>query len=206
MAQSAPGKPGVAYHLKAEIRRQPKKAIILSVLVVVLIALSAWEVLRRGSPARATAAVVTPNAGPGDGTGSSVRSGAGSAERDANDTARAQADGAGDSERLAVDRDLFTPDPTYFPARRKPRPATVIKPIDDSIAVKEAQDRAVRAQAQALSLQSTIVGDVDVPTAIINGEVLRVGDLINGFRVVDIAARTCTVEKANLRITLEMTN
>jgi len=82
----------------------------------------------------------------------------------------------------------------------------VIKPIDDSIAVKEAQDRAVRAQAQALSLQSTIVGDVDVPTAIINGEVLRVGDLINGFRVVDIAARTCTVEKANLRITLEMTN
>jgi hypothetical protein len=198
MAQSAPGKPGVAYHLKAEIRRQPKKAIILSVLVVVLIALSAWEVLRRGSPARATAAVVTPGAGPGDGTGSS--------ERDANDTAGARANGGGSPEKLAVDRDLFTPDPTYFPARRKPRPATVIKPIDDSIAMKEAQERAVRAQAQALALQSTIVGDVDVPTAIINGEVLRVGDLINGFRVVDIAARTCTVEKANLRITLEMTN
>jgi hypothetical protein len=203
MARTGPGKPGFGYQLKAAVRREPKKTIALGVLITVLIVISGWELMRRSGPARATAAVVRPTADLADGTASPAGApGTGTPQRDAGNTA---ADAAGSGGKLAVDRDLFTPDPTYFAPRRKSKPAAV-KRVDDSIAIREAQEQAVRAQARALTLQSTIVGGVNVPTAIINGEVLRVGDAINGFRVVEIASRSCTVEKTNLRITLEMTN
>jgi len=203
MARTGPGKPGFGYRLKAALRREPKKAVALGVLVSVLIAISGWELMRRSGPARATAAVVGPTADLADGNAWPAGTpGAGTARRDADNTAATAASG---DRKLTIDRDLFTPDPTYFSTPRKGKPAAV-KRADDSVAIREAQERAVRAQARALTLQSTIVGGADVPTAIINGEVLRVGDAINGFRLVEIASRTCTVEKTNLRITLEMTN
>ena len=103
---------------------------------------------------------------------------------------------------LVVDRDMFTPDPVYFPPKQKPRPVAVATPVDEEAARREAERKAVQAQARALTLQSTMVGSA----AIINGQVLRVGDWINGFQVVEIAVRSCTVEKSSMRVTLEMAN
>lgn len=202
MVRTGTRRPGIWCRMKAGVRDEPKKTIILGLLFLVLAAVVVREVLREGGPAKATAAIAAAGGNSMGGTASpAVMPAPGATGLDANDAAGSGANG----EALAVDRDLFTPDPTYFPPHRKASPATVVSRVDDSVAMKEAQERAVRAQAQALTLQSTIVG-VEAPTAIVNGEVLRVGDMINGFCVVAVAARTCTVEKANLRITLEMTN
>ena len=62
--------------------------------------------------------------------------------------------------------------------------------------------RAVRAQADGLSLQSTMIGSS--PSAVINGHVLRVGDYIEGFRVIGIHPRSCDVKKKGIEVSLGM--
>lgn len=102
-----------------------------------------------------------------------------------------------------ITRDLFTADMDYFPpepvVQAVPKPATM--PVDEG----EVHANAIRAQAtRSLLLQSTVCGVDSV--AIINGLVLRLGDWITGFKVVEITSRTCTIEKDGVRVTLEMQN
>ncbi len=65
-----------------------------------------------------------------------------------------------------------------------------------------ARKKIVLAQAQALTLQSTIV--TANPTAMINDSVLRKGDWINGFQVVEITPRTCSLVKDEITVILGM--
>ena len=66
-----------------------------------------------------------------------------------------------------------------------------------------AKRREIFAQAQALSLQSTIISDV--PMAIINGCVVRLGErTASGFEVIEISACACTVMKDGVKVTLEI--
>jgi hypothetical protein len=53
-------------------------------------------------------------------------------------------------------------------------------------------------------LQSTFIGST--PTAVVNGRVLRVGESINGFKVVEITARACVVEQGEVKVRLEMSS
>ena len=175
--------------LKAETRRDPKRAAVLGVLVVVLAVLAVRQFAKRAAPARAGAAVASAGAPAGGAVGSPALVIEGLAE-------------ALPQRAAAVSRDLFTPNSGFYPSKQTEKPVLVVKPVDDTAARRQAEIRTVQTQAQAMTLQSTVVGSV--PTAIINGQVLRTGERINGFRVVDISTRSCTVEKGGLRVTLEM--
>ena len=185
--------------LKAEFKYHPKKAVILGVLVLILTGLSVRVLVQPRGPARANAAIgpsarVPAPAAPEAAPTASKKRGA----------ATSQPEIASKRVKPVLVRDLFTADGAYFPAHRRTKPVKVVQRVDDGLARQKAQERAIRAQAQALTLQSTMVGRE--PTAIVNGEVLGVGDVIDGFRVVQITTRSCTLEKMNLRILLEMAN
>jgi len=201
MAGRGPNNASLKERLLGELKRDRKKVAILGVLLTVLVVVGGREVLKRLRPAKAGAAV-TP--APARSEADSVAGAGRTPPAGLND----KDGGAGESnglpalQNLVVDRDLFTPNPIFYPPRQKRRPAPKVTPVDDAAARREAEKRAVQAQAQALTLQSTVVGAV--PTAIVNGRVLRVGDWITGFRVVEIGSRTCIIEKQSMRVTLEM--
>ncbi len=189
--------------LLAEVRRDPKQASILGALALVLLIIGVREVAKRsGSPSTASAATARTTGG------------AATLRKPANAThvsglPKGQGQQAGSSMPVAkapVDRDIFTPNVAYFPAQEKVKPSTVVSytTVIDPNAQAAAAKLQVQAQAKALSLQSTVVGAV--PTAIINGRVLQVGDRISEFQVVEIASRSCQLEKSGIRVVLEMAN
>jgi hypothetical protein len=65
-----------------------------------------------------------------------------------------------------------------------------------------ARAKAVRAQAAALELQSTMVGPS--ASALINGQVLQKSAWINGFRVKSIGSDSCVVTKDGVDVVLRM--
>ncbi len=66
------------------------------------------------------------------------------------------------------------------------------------------QRRLMRAQAKSLALQSTMVSAN--PVAMINGRMLRIGEWINGFELIEVTPRGCSVRKNGTTIMLEMSN
>jgi hypothetical protein len=60
----------------------------------------------------------------------------------------------------------------------------------------------VREAAASLMLQSTVVGNS--PLAVINGEIVRVGDRVESFLVVGIEARRVIVRKDGITVTLPL--
>ena len=122
----------------------------------------------------------------------------------------------------AITRDLFKPSPELFPpsgddrvaSRRSAEDARASQPSWSRQAeawiekarrarrAKAARAEAVRAQAAALELQSTMVGPS--ASALINGQVLRKSDWINGFRVKSIGADSCVVTKDGVDVVLHM--
>ena len=191
---------GIWDRMLSGMRRDPKKVWILGSLLGVLAVICGWEVVHRLGPAKAGAAV-TPSAAavdpdrnpePGD-PGGSVP-----AEPKAAPVPELPAPGS-----RPVDRDLFTPNPVYFPPHQKAKIAPkVVNSGQTAGEREEARKRAVQAQAQSLTLQSTVIGSV--PTAIINGRVLRGGEWINGFRVVQVSTYRCLLEKDGIQVALEL--
>jgi hypothetical protein len=100
-----------------------------------------------------------------------------------------------------IERDLFRPNPQYFP--RKTKGATKVK-FSQSTEERDQQARkeAVKAIAQTLSLQSTMLSDT--PIAIINDEVLRTGQTIHGLKVVAIGSHSCTLAQDDIEVTLSL--
>lgn len=200
MSDSRANNKGLTDRLLAEVRRDPKKASILGVLAVVLLIIGVREVATRvGSPKTGSAATVQTSGQP---DGQSLRKTVTTPGKTAS-----QLDGldalVADMPRLPVDRDIFTPKEMYFPIEAKVKPGKVVTAIIvDPNARKEAERREIQAQAQSLSLQSTVVGSV--PMAIINGRMLHVGDWINKFQVAEITSRYCQLEKSGIRVVLEM--
>ncbi len=196
---------GFKDRLLAEMRRDPKKASILGVLALVLLIIGGQEIAKQvGLPKTGLAATAQITGQPG---GLSLRKPMNKPGSAGN--LPGGLDGlntpAEDMPALPVDRDIFTPKETYFPIdhAEKPTQAVVATIVDPNVR-KEAIRREVQAQAQALSLQSTVVGSVS--TAIVNGRLLHVGDWINEFQVVKITSRYCQLEKSGIRVMLEMAN
>jgi hypothetical protein len=197
-------KPNLKDRLLAEFRRDPKKASIMGVLALVLLIIGVREVARRvGSPSTGSAATVRASGGGATGLrrpANAVQAAALPKGRDR------QTDSSAANHKSPVDRDIFTPNVAYFPVEEKAKPSTVVSSaqVIDPTAKAEAAKLQVQAQAKALSLQSTVVGAV--PTAIVNGRVMRVGDWISDFQVVQINSRSCQLEKSGIRVVLEMAN
>jgi hypothetical protein len=184
--------------LLAELKRDPKRAVVMGVLGLVLFVLGGRLVLKQIGPSAATAAAVkaTPKTAK-----KPLAPGVGKAAAEA--AARSAATAA---QKVLLDRDLFRPNPAFFPPAKPAAPAVSTAKVvqDDPAARQAAAKKKVLAEAHSLGLQTTMVGSS--PTAMINGQVLRVGDVIRGFQVVEISSRSCTLVKDEVRVTLEMLN
>lgn len=105
--------------------------------------------------------------------------------------------------RGIVHRDIFAPNPVFFPPKGSGSASTIVTGSPATQPGKPQVDaQAIRAQAAVLALESTIVGDR--PTAIINGSFVRVGDWINGFEITGITAGSCSLRRAGVAVVLEM--
>ncbi len=106
---------------------------------------------------------------------------------------------------LKIERDIFAPNPEFFPpqqdatAVRRTVPQTTTQPGENQEMIRR---QMVLAHAQSLVLQATMISSN--PTAIVNGRVVRIGDRIIGFEVVEITPRACKVRKDGVTVILEM--
>ena len=181
--------------LKADLKRDKKRTGILCALIVVASIVGGRFLLQRLTPSKVQASVTpivadapptvsrrtTPPL-PGTRSGEPV-------DRTASALGRS---------RRPISRDLFTPDPRFFPLGQSvyATDQATTNPSGGS------DEGAIRARAQILTLESTIVGTR--PTAIINGSFVRVGEWVNGFKVTRITERMCELECKGVKVVKEM--
>ena len=185
--------------LIAELRHDKKKAVLLGVLAIVAGVLILQQ-LAGASPAETSASVtpVQPSASSSAASSDEVLASAAHA-RALTDAARRRNEYLQAMDRR-IERDLFVPNSQYFSPRQE---VDAKEPVGESPELVEQERRnAIRMQAKALTLQSTIVGSV--PTAVINGHVLRKGDWVGGFEVTGVQPRSCTVRKDDVSVVLKM--
>jgi hypothetical protein len=182
-----------------------KKTGVLTVLTVVALVM-AYRTFGGGSslPAKASAAVATAEA----------------AEPAVKAAPAARNDARRDEYLAKLDReirrDLFAVDFQVYPLREGTVPEAVSPAGMDEqmeelrrrqaetqrLAEQEEHERIIRTQALTLRLQSTMLGAR--PTAIINGQVLSLGDVINGFSIKSIGSGQCVVTCGGVDVTLIM--
>jgi hypothetical protein len=182
----------------AELSRDKKKTIILSVLLLVGAIMGARLLLSGGGPAKASASpMVTVNGSPT----TTVKASPDPTNREAK--AKARRDQYIKEMDGSITRDLFAADITLFPVKHvepvKVMPTTTSAP---STAREDEQRRTIQVEAQALVLESTMLGDSSI--ASINGKILRVGDNLGGFQVLEITSRSCVVRKKSVTVVLEI--
>ena len=205
MSNSRSTNPNLKDRLLAGLRRDPKKASILGVLALVFLIVGVREIARRTGLPSAGSAATAHASDAGGATGLHVPANVlqvPSLPKGGN----RQADSSTTIRKAPVDRDIFTPNVAYFPVEEKAESSTVVSStqVIDPTAKAEAAKQEVQARAKALSLQSTVIGAVS--TAVVNGRVLRVGDWISDFQVVEINSSSCQLEKSGIRVVLEMAN
>jgi hypothetical protein len=183
--------------LLAELKRDRKKTAVMAVLLLVALVAVGRLFLRSAVPTKAAAAPAAGKAAPAARASSAQRSDSGEDRSGESGRERVKYLGPIDT---TIKRDIFAANPKYFPAVVKPDVASHAAPsgMDDI----NAERAAIQAKALELALQSTVVSAN--PTAIIEGQVLHVGDWVNGFRVVEIGSRQCTLEKSGVKVTIEM--
>jgi hypothetical protein len=112
-----------------------------------------------------------------------------------------------------VRRNLFAMHTEFYPVGvLKPRvPADSDYPDEtgksasgstDQIKEREAAIEGYKAAAAKLKLQSTVLGTM--PTALVNGQLVREGDTVDSFQVVKIEARKIIVEQDGVTLQINM--
>lgn len=186
--------------LKAELMRDKRKTAVMALLLLVAVIVAARQVSRSADPASATAAGPTaPEGGvsepPAPAALWGVPGAAGPPSRETRPPAGAR----------TITRDLFAMKVSDFPVDQEVKvaapPTTSTAP---AASPEEIEAQQIRAQAQDLALQSTYISSQ--PTAIVNGQVVRVGDRLRGFQVVEITQGACVLVQKGVRVTLGMNN
>jgi hypothetical protein len=98
-----------------------------------------------------------------------------------------------------IKRDIFAPPDQYFPPVAAPKKEVAIV---NGQTMEKAEKEIIEKDAAAMTVESTILSSI--PKAIINGQLVQVGDTMNGFRIVEIASRRVTLERNGVTVTLEM--
>lgn len=179
--------------LAAELKADKKKASILGILLVVALVVGV-RVLVKTVTSSANAAPVGPVSALTVHTPQAV------AARPA--TTQTKRDEYIKSLDTTITRDIFVFNPRYYPLQKtvdvvKVLPTSAPAPAEDT---KVIHRQMIQAQARALVLESTMVGSSAV--AIINGKVLRVGESLAGFKIVEITSSSCTVMKEDVTLSL----
>lgn len=171
-----------------ELKRDKKKALILGVLLcVALVVIGKLLVKDVPSSAGAAAPLAVAAASPAATEPPASES---SADEFAVDPSRDKYLREIDT---TVKRDIFAAPAGLFPSGIAANP----QPDNHDEATKTADD-----QVRGMTLQSTILSAS--PTAIINGKVLKIGGQIGGFQVMEITSGSVTLEKADVKVVLEM--
>ncbi|MGP1310430.1 MAG: hypothetical protein ACTS27_09560 [Phycisphaerales bacterium] len=190
------------HRLKAELLADKKKASILGGLGAVALVLGARALLLSGDdpkPASSTQAQITPAFASGVPT------------EDAEDRLRAlMSQSTGAAYPTYPDRDLFALREAYFPHPAEPEP-----PQDESAKSAEQRDEVIPRRptaseiaAASLTLKSTLIGKRPLAVLSVSGlsggteHVVRVGDSVNGFSVVEIGAKRIVLDLDGERIEL----
>jgi hypothetical protein len=199
--------------LKRDMAKHPARASVLGVLTVLMIALSARAVLelrpktaQAGIPVLETPVVTDKHGSPED---------------------TEAMDRVGESKRLwpvlrevgGIDTSVaFTFDASYYqldPTQRRPVQPEQVEtpkavpltppPQDDPEAAKRARTALVREQARQLTVKSTMLGTGNSPSmAIVNQQLLTVGQEILGFVITAIKAREVEFTKDGVTIAVKM--
>ncbi|KPK86306.1 MAG: hypothetical protein AMJ81_01630 [Phycisphaerae bacterium SM23_33] len=204
--------------LTAQLKRDKKKTAVLLVLLVVGGIVGIRAVLKRGAPGAAAAAVVS-QAAPGPASSQQDDGMDGLASRlgmSARNSDATRQQYLANLDRT-IARDLFRPNLAYFPPRPGKTVGGVAAPAESGWfgAVRErvlerqraqsehvARVRDVCLEAQKLSLTSIMLGGM--PAAVINGRVVRKGEIIGGFRLESIGSSKCTLSKDGVLVDLMM--
>lgn len=202
--------------LIAELGRDKKKTVTLAVLAVVAIIVGVRFFLDQSGPDEAQAlpvAAVAVVAGQGEEpNNSSLVTGV---FQEVSAKRKTKRDEYISEMSREVTRDLFAVDLNIYPLVELPKPIkskSGKKTSENSKPTikKPTKEQIVLSQSKLLCLQMTIVSDKS--TAIINSQVLGVGDTIDvkldggsaRFRVVEIASHGCVVARNGVRVVLQM--
>jgi len=195
MEQHAQAITQIYHRIAMEIARDRKKAALLGSLTLAMCVLFARLVLSGGPETAGAAAVVAkPLPTQAEKSMESLRT---LLDIDASTPVCTSRPALTDSQ---IARDIFAPNTVFFPVSSPAQMPKLTPTANPGEEEAEAERMATQAQAASLILESTIVSELS--TAIINGRVLREGDWISGFKIVEIRASECDVEKNNVKVTL----
>ncbi len=189
--------------LVVELKRDKKKTTILALLLVVTGVVGGRMIVKQLAPSQAGAAAVPATAVAPSAVATTPHTVSGMLPEYQNDSSVERKKYILQIDHT-ISRDIFVPNEEYFALEKPVSKSKVVLPDAPKTDNKEAERQAIRAQAQTLTLQCTIDGVT--PTAIINGSVVRAGEWINGFKVVKVTSRECTLEKKGVTVILGMKN
>lgn len=203
--------------LFVELKRDKPKTVALAALLAIAGIVCGRLVIRHSLPGTAAAAqpggdsLLVP---PGENGAAAPAAAPVEARRSARDARRQEY--LSNLDRT-ITRDLFEPRLEYFPllagrtavavgGAAGPGWFTAVRKrvLEKQRAQSErlAHINAIRMQAEALSLTSTILGDS--PAAVIDGQVVHKGEAISGFTIVGIGSKKCLLSKAGVLVDLIM--
>lgn len=189
--------------LLGEFQRDRKKtAVLLGLLAVAgfLGARAVWNV--SSSPAGAAGAVAAPVLPAAPGLAAVATAGVGPSRGAAKD---APAFPRPSASRRAASRDLFALQlDGYPPALEAKLAPAAAEPASQPADPEQLRVEAVQAKARGLSLQSTFLSAA--PRAIINDQLVGVGDMVQGFQVVEVSNRACVLVQDGVRVRIEMSD
>lgn len=194
----------IGKQVAAELKASRKKAVLVCVLVVVAMFMAVRMLASQGgraggSPAGASASTPASNCPPSNTDAEPGPPALSAADREAQKRDRyiQKLDGT-------IVRDIFEPNSDFFPALAPQSGLPGAEGADSSPGAdsRQVHEKLICGQAALLKLQSIVVGNM--PTAIVNNRVLRVGDFIEGFEIVRITPHSCVVCKENVEVPLSM--
>jgi hypothetical protein len=204
---------GFLQTIKRDITRHRQKAALLGVLMVLMVVMSVRAVfqLRPQNAEAMKTAVATSDASTPAAGGTAGNEGAEAAERIrlSKELWKRLQDkrGIGVDVAFKFEDRYFQPDPTRpvvvaaAPERVEALPA--IPKVDDNENLRRNQRLKVLEQSQELKVQSTTIG-AGKPWAIVNGQLVSVGDMVKGFEITAIRAREVELKKEGVTIAVKM--
>jgi hypothetical protein len=203
----------VCNKITTAVRNDPKRAGVLTVLVVILAVLQIRLAMKRGAEeAMAASSVSSPGNKSNNGTSSASASAAPARAGASSATLR----GWMESPPAVLTRNLFAIDLDYYAADNA-RPLAANNGANEGFwdeLEKSMSSRAdhrkerqifienLQRQAAEMRLQSTVMGAK--PKAVIDGALVGEGDVVAQFRVLKIEPRRITVEREGIKLEIQM--
>lgn len=103
-----------------------------------------------------------------------------------------------------IKRDLFGVNPRYFEVIDADTEKVSVQAKSSEVTVDDGNGKGQRVSrdAERLNLQSTLLGEA--PRALVNGQLLEVGQMIEGFTLLEVGGRQARLQKDGVVVVLKM--